>query len=145
MKEKIFKRMVELGINQEELAKNSGLSPVTISGILNDKIKNLKPETVKKLMIGLKCSYEYLKPSEKNEGEPVNKEQKKEEYILPDQTSEGFRDFLNDEDTMLLITPTEEELEWLKKNVVFMPEDKPTKQTYIDLLLTYRKLKKGNK
>lgn len=42
----------------------------------------------------------------------------------------------------LLINTTEEEINWLKKNVVFMPDDKPTKQTYIDLLLTYRKLKK---
>ena len=43
----------------------------------------------------------------------------------------------------LLINATEEEIAWLKKNVIFMPDDKPTKQTYIDLLLTYRKLKKA--
>ena len=53
--------------------------------------------------------------------------------------TQGLRDLLADERSVTLLQISDDEIAWMK-TVRFRPNQKPSKDTYIDLLYTYRKL-----
>ena len=59
--------------------------------------------------------------------------------LSEDGLSRGLFDLLNDYDARLLYNITQEEIAWLK-SIRFRAHQRPTSDTYIELLKTYRKL-----
>jgi len=133
--ENIYKIANALEIPFEELDKATLEITKSISNNFRKDIMTESIYSLKKKPEEHKIQEDIKKYNEEN----MAKKRKPEFYN--NDTSEGFRDFINDEDTMILINPTKEEINWLHKNVIFFPDDRPTKQTYIDLLITYRKMK----
>lgn len=56
----IKKRMIELNINNEELAKKTGVSPSTISRYLTGEITNIRRDKIKRLADALETDVSYL-------------------------------------------------------------------------------------
>lgn len=60
LKDKIKNRMSELNMNNEELAKKTGVSPSTISRYLTGEITNIRRDKIKKLADALETNVSYL-------------------------------------------------------------------------------------
>lgn len=60
LKDKIKDRMLELNMNNEELAKKTGVSPSTISRYITGEITNIRRDKIKKLADALETNVSYL-------------------------------------------------------------------------------------
>ena len=112
------------GLTLEEVANLSGLHKSNISEIENEKRFKPNLKTLERLAKALGCEV----------ADFFDLRIEKEEEITG-----GLQDLLADSRGMVLLQITPDEVEWLK-SVRFRHEQKPTKETYIDLLYTYRKL-----
>lgn len=113
----------------EEVAQRSGLHKSNISEIENEKRFKPNLNTLERLAAALGCEV----------GDFFDLRVERDEEITA-----GLKDLLADSRGMILLRIIPEEVEWLK-SIRFSPRQKPTKETYIDLLYTYRKLDIGDK
>ena len=113
-----------LGLTLDEVAARAGLHKSNISEIENEKRFKPNLKTLEKLAAALKCQV----------GDFFELAVEKDEEI-----TSGLADLLDDSKSMILLKITPEEIQWLK-SVRFRYDQKPTKDTYIELLYTYRKL-----
>jgi transcriptional regulator with XRE-family HTH domain len=112
------------GLRLEDVAARAGLYKTNLSRIENDRLSKPNLATLEKIAQALNCRI----------GDFFEQTMELDEFLTG-----GLRDLLNDERSMLLLQVTEDEIEWMK-SVRFRPNQKPSRQTYIDLLYTYRKL-----
>jgi len=112
------------GLTLEEVSQRSGLYKSNISEIENEK--RFKPNllTLERLAGALECTVEDF-------------------FTLcveyDEEMAAGLSDFLADKKIQRMMRVTDDEIDWLK-SVRFRSHQRPTKETYIDLLDTYRKL-----
>ncbi|NVM04549.1 MAG: helix-turn-helix domain-containing protein [Candidatus Helarchaeota archaeon] len=113
----------------QELADSAGLYKSNISDIENEKRFKPNIRTLERLARALNCEV----------GDFFERSIEKEEEI-----TKGLKELLEDERLLTLLKITDEEIEWMK-SVRFRSNRNPTKETYIDMLYTYRKIEsKGN-
>lgn len=124
MGEKIKELRKNAGLTLQDLADRAGLYKSNISDIENEKRFKPNLRTLEKLAEALNCEVGDFFERSIDEGEGV---------------TEGLRELLNDEKSLTLLKISEEEIEWMK-SIRFRTDQKPTKETYIDILYTYRKL-----
>ena len=115
----------EKGLTLQELADKSGLYKSNISDIENEKRFKPNIKTLEKLARALECEI----------GDFFERSIDKEE----EEMTQGLRDLLADEKQLTLLKISDEELEWIK-TIRFRTNQRPTKETYIDMLYTYRKI-----
>jgi transcriptional regulator with XRE-family HTH domain len=150
----------KLGINQSELADRAGINRSYISYLENGR-SSPTLEVLEKIAKGLSIGLVELFPggvvkgSVLDNGDDSGQEkdiqndrihgEKHFEYdteIVYD-ISPGLREFLNDEDEMMLTQPTNDEINFLK-NIRFGRNFKPDIRLYRDALLGYRRRKKSD-
>ena len=124
----------ELGIAQGELAKRSGINRSYLSMIENDR-SSPTVEVVEKLAKGLGVSVWSLLAGVEEKHYTYDTEEAFEIY-------DGLRQFLEDEDLMILTQPTEEEIKALKG--ISFRGFQPDKRFYRDALLAYRRRQRSN-
>lgn len=113
-----------LGLTLDEVASRAGLHKSNISEIENEKRFKPNLKTLEKLALALQCQV----------GDFFELAIERDEEITG-----GLADLLDDSKSMILLKITPDETEWLK-SVRFRYDQRPTKDTYIELLYTYRKL-----
>ena len=120
MGERIKKLRKEAGLTLQELAEKAGLYKSNISDIENEKRFRPNVKTLEKLAEALNCEIgDFFDRSE--------------------EITRGLKNLLADEKSMTLLKVTNEEIEWMK-TIRFRANHIPTKETYIDMLYTYRKI-----
>ncbi len=124
------------GLSQEELAERAGINRSYLSLLENGR-SSPTMEVVEKLAQGLGVSIWTLLSAAQERHYEYDSETETEMY-------EGLRDFLNDEDEMLLIKPTVEEIEELR-GIRFRGNMKPDKRFFRDALLALRRKEKDQK
>ena len=112
------------GLTLQELADKAGLYKSNISDIENEKRFKPNLRTLERIAEALNCAV----------GDFFERSVDKEEEM-----TEGLKELLNDEKSLTLLKISDEEIEWMK-SIRFRTNQKPTKETYIDILYTYRKL-----
>ena len=116
------------GMTLGDIAKRSGLHKSNISEIENERRFKPNLSTLERLAEALECSME-------------------EFFSLTLEYDEelggGLRAFLEDKKLLKMMRVTADEKDWLK-SVRFRSHQKPTKDTYIDLLYTFRNLDKND-
>ncbi len=114
----------KLNLTLEEVSQRSGLYKSNISEIENERRFKPNLQTLERLAKALNCSIEDF-------------------FTLcieyDEELAAGLRDFISDKKLLRMMHVTDDEIEWLK-SVRFRSHQRPTKETYIDLLDTYRKL-----
>jgi len=123
MGEKIKESRKRLGLTLQELADKAGLYKSNISDIENEKRFKPNIRTLEKIANALNCEI----------GDFFERSIEKEEI------TKGLKELLKDERSLTLLKITNEEIEWMK-SIRFRTDRSPTKETYIDMLYTYRKL-----
>lgn len=121
---KIKELRKRLGLTLQELADKAGLYKSNISDIENEKRFKPNVRTLEKIAKALNCEI----------GDFFERSIEKEEEI-----TKGLKELLKDERSLTLLKITNEEIEWMK-SIRFRTDRSPTKETYIDMLYTYRKL-----
>ena len=121
---KIKELRKKAGLTLQDLADRAGLYKSNISDIENEKRFKPNIKTLEKLARALECEI----------GDFFERSIDKDEEM-----TEGLRDLLDDEKSLTLLKISDEEIDWMK-SIRFRAEQKPTKETYIDILYTYRKL-----
>ncbi len=124
MGEKIKELRKRLGLTLQELADKAGLYKSNISDIENEKRFKPNIRTLEKIARVLNCEI----------GDFFERSIEKEEEI-----TKGLKELLKDERSLTLLKIADEEIEWMK-SIRFRSDRNPTKETYIDMLYTYRKL-----
>lgn len=124
MGEKIKELRKRLGLTLQELADKAGLYKSNISDIENEKRFKPNIRTLEKIAKALNCEI----------GDFFERSIEKEEEI-----TKGLKELLKDERSLTLLKIADEEIEWMK-SIRFRSDRNPTKETYIDILYTYRKL-----
>lgn len=125
MGKKIKTLRKEKSLTLQELADKSGLYKSNISDIENEKRFKPNIKTLEKLARALECEI----------GDFFERSIDKEE----EEMTQGLRDLLADEKQLTLLKISDEEFEWVK-TIRFRTNQRPTKETYIDMLYTYRKI-----
>ena len=110
----------------QELADKAQLYKSNISDIENEKRFKPNIKTLEKIAKALNCEV----------GDFFERSIDREEEM-----TKGLRDLLADEKLITLLKITNDELEWMK-TIRFRIDHIPTKDTYIDILYTYRKIEK---
>ena len=114
----------KLNLTLEEVSQRSGLFKSNIREIENERRFLPSLRTLGRLADAMGCTVEdFFSLSV--------------EY--DEELGAGLKDFLADKKTLEMMNVQDDEIEWLK-SVRFRSHQKPTKETYIDLLYTYRKL-----
>jgi len=108
----------------QEVSKRSGLHKSNISEIENEKRFKPTLNTLERLAQALECRI----------GDFFDRTPDPEEEI-----TRGLKELLADYDARILYNITEEEIDWLK-SIRFNTTYYPARETYLDLLKTYRKL-----
>jgi len=129
--ELISKEMEYWGLNRNKLSKLARISRSTLL-----KLKNCEePTSLNREALESFFGKKILKLNENNYewGEKLNDKNDNEEI------TQGLKDLLDDEKTMRMMFITEAEVKWMK-TIRFRPNQKPTKQDYIDLLFIYRNI-----
>ncbi len=121
---KIKELRKKAGLTLQDLADRAGLYKSNISDIENEKRFKPNLRTIERLAEALNCEV----------GDFFERSIDKDEEM-----TEGLRDLLGDEKSLTLLKISDEEIDWMK-SIRFRAEQKPTKETYIDILYTYRKL-----
>lgn len=121
---KIKELRKKAGLTLQDLADRAGLYKSNISDIENEKRFKPNLRTIERLAEALNCEV----------GDFFERSIDKDEEM-----TEGLRDLLEDEKSLTLLKISDEEIDWMK-SIRFRAEQKPTKETYIDILYTYRKL-----
>jgi transcriptional regulator with XRE-family HTH domain len=114
----------EAGLRLDDIAARTGLYKTNLSRIENEKQSKPNLATLEKIAGALNCQV----------GDFFEHSVEYDEDI-----TQGLQDLLADDRSMMLLHPTDDEIAWMK-TVRFRPAQRPTKDTYIDLLYTYRKL-----
>ncbi len=130
--EKLRRLRRELGISQGDLAERSGINRSYLSMVENDR-SSPTMDVVEKLARGLGVSVWTI----------ISGVEEKHYTYDTDEVFEmfdGLRQFLEDEDLMMLVKPTEEEIQALK-GIRFRGGFQPDKRFYRDALLAYRRSK----
>ena len=123
MGQKIKAIRKERGLTLQKLAEAAGLYKSNISDIENEKRFKPNIKTLEKIAEALNCEL----------GDFFDRSSDKADL------SQGLKDLLADERQVTLLKITEEEIEWMK-SIRFSTDRKPTKETYIDMLYTYRRI-----
>jgi len=113
----------ELKMTLEETAARAGMKASNLSDIEAGK-RDIRTHTLERIAEALGC----------NPADLYDQIFETEEEITA-----GLRELLNDEKTMKLMSINEAEISWMK-SIRFRPDQKPTKQDYIDLLFIYRNI-----
>ena len=126
MGERIKTLRKSLGLTLQELADKAGLYKSNISDIENEKRFKPNIRTLERIAQALNCEV----------GDFFERSVEKEEEI-----TKGLKELLKDERALTLLKITDEEIEWMK-SIRFRTNQNPTKETYTDMLYTYRRLEK---
>ena len=111
------------GFTLDEVARRCGIFKSNLSKIEKGQ-RNPTTDTLEKIAGALQCSIrDFFEP----------------EYVKDSELPTGMQDLINDEKTMKLMNITKEEIEWMR-SVRFRLNQKPSKDTYIDMLYIYRNL-----
>ena len=135
LSERIKQIRREKGVTQEELAEKAGINRSYLSVIENGH-SSPTVEVVERLANGLSVSVWTLLSEVEVRHFTYDSE---EEYEM----SDNLRDFLNDNDEMMLTQPSAAEIEELKR-IVFKGAVRPDKRFYRDALLAIRRSNKSN-
>ena len=112
------------GLTLDEVARRAGLYKSNISDIENEKRFKPNLKTLEKLAAALGCEVgDFFGPR----------------VVSESATTQGLQELMQDERSMTLLKITNEELEWLK-SIRFRPSRRPTKEIYVDLLYSFRRL-----
>ena len=114
------------GLTLQELADKAGLYKSNLSDIENEKRFKPNVRTLEKMAKALNCEV----------GDFFERSIDREEEM-----TRGLKELLDDERSLTLLKISDEEIEWMK-SIRFRSDKQPTKETYIDILYTYRKLSK---
>jgi len=125
----------ELGLSQEELAEKTGLNRSYLSLVENGR-SSPTFEFIERVSRGLGMDIRTLILGERFER--YEDDGGHESWIYP-----GLKDFLTDEDTMILMNPTEEEILALR-GIRFAGKFLPSKDFFRQALLEYRKHKRSH-
>ncbi|MFC1555587.1 helix-turn-helix domain-containing protein [candidate division KSB1 bacterium] len=121
--ENIRARRRALGLTLEETAHEAGMQASNLSDIETSK-RDVRTQTLERIARALKCPaselIEYV-------------------YEYEGQVIAGLQELIDDEKTRRLMSITEEEIEWMR-SIRFRPNQRPTKEDFIDLLFIYRKI-----
>ena len=136
----------ERGLNQGELADLAGINRSYLS-MLENGLANPSLDVIDKLARNLGSSISKL-TSGLSDGEISTDLNVEERHFVYDTGDEfdiypGLDEFLSDEDEMLLVKPTAEEIEHLK-GIRFSRNHNPSKRFYRDALLDYRRRNRSN-
>ncbi len=129
----ILQKRKEKRVSQVDLAKRAGVNRTYLSMIENGK-SSPTFDVVVKIARSLGMSISDLLTDEKARNYVYESETEFEIYP-------GLKELLGSEKELLLINPTEEEIELLK-SIRLKGPFKPSKQFFIDALLDYRRSKK---
>ena len=120
----------ELGLSQEELAEKTGLNRSYLSLVENGR-SSPTFEFIERISKGLGLDIRALILGEKFER--YEDDTGDESWIYP-----GLKEFLTDEDSMILMNPTEEEINVLR-GIRFAGRFWPSKEFFRQALIDYRK------
>jgi len=121
---RIKERRKELGLSQEDLAEILRCKKQNISEYELGKRKGLNLKKLEQIAQALNIDISYLLGYENTEDTEV---------------PQPLIDFLTDKELLYRLDVKQEEIEFLK-SIRFRPNQKPNKQTYIDMLMIYRNL-----
>ncbi len=113
----------ERGMTLQKLAEKASLYKSNISDIENEKRFKPNIKTLEKIATAMECEV----------GDFFERSEDKAEM------AQGLKDLLEDNKQKTLLKITEEEIDWMK-SIRFSTDRKPTKETYVDILYTYRRL-----
>jgi len=122
--EKIRQMRNAAGLSLHELADKAGLHKSNISEIENEKRFKPNLKTLERIAAALDCQVgDFFERSDEREAS------------LP----WGLHELIEDDRSRFLYRITPEEIEWMK-GIRFRPNLRPSKETYLEMLSTYRKL-----
>jgi len=111
------------GFTLDEVAQRCGIFKSNLSKIEKGQ-RNPTTDTLEKIAQALQCSVrDFFEP----------------EYVKDTELPQGLQDLINDEKNMKLMNISKEEIEWMR-SIRFRANQRPTKETYIDMLYIYRGL-----
>jgi len=113
----------ELKMTLDEVATRAGMKASNLSDIEAGK-RDIRTHTLERIAKALGCNPAVLYD---------------QIYETEEEITAGLRDLINDEKTVKLMSINELEISWMK-SIRFRPDQKPTKQDYIDLLFIYRNI-----
>jgi len=113
----------ESGLTLEEVAHKAGMQASNLSDIEKGK-RDIRMQTLERIAKALRRS-----PSELYE----------RVYVADEEITEGLLDLIRDEKTRKLMSIADQEITWMR-SIKFRPNQKPSKQDYIDLLFIYRNI-----
>lgn len=126
----------ELGLSQEELAEKIGLNRSYLSLVENGR-SSPTFEFIERVSRGLGIDIRSLILGEKFER--YEDDVGNESWIYP-----GLKDFLTDDETMILMNPTEEEINALR-GIRFAGRFWPSKEFFRQALIDYRKQQRSRR
>lgn len=113
----------ELKMTLDDVAKRAGMKASNLSDIESSK-RDIRTHTLERIAKALSCN-----PAELYD----------QIYEIEEEITAGLQNLINDEKTVKLMSIDEPEISWMK-SIRFRPDQKPTKQDYIDLLFIYRSI-----